>query len=94
MRAHQRLEDAILETRSAYNFCGNFWAGIFAKTGAQDIAASAVHTRACEIALRDARDAMRYVSWAAERALRLRLKDAKDAGGAPPAAPSHRAWRA
>ena len=72
---HRHLEDAIVADGTASMYVGNFWADIFAKMGSADIAVSNVLVRASEIKLRDARDAKRYVAWAAERVLRLSVGD-------------------
>ena len=72
---HQSLEDAILESDSADHYVGIFGRTYLPRLGAQDIAVSAVRSRACEVALRDARNAMKYFSWAAERVLRLTMSD-------------------
>ncbi|CAK0894418.1 unnamed protein product, partial [Prorocentrum cordatum] len=71
VRAHRELEDAVLADGTAFRYVGNFWADVFAKMGSASIMVSEVHVRACEIQLRDVREAMRYVAWAAERAVRL-----------------------
>ena len=71
VRAHRELEDAVLADGTAFRYVGNFWADVFAKMGSGSIMVSEVHARACETQLRDAREAMRYVAWAAERAVRL-----------------------
>ncbi|CAK0878531.1 unnamed protein product [Prorocentrum cordatum] len=64
-------EDAVLADGTAFRYVGNFWADVFAKMGSASIMVSEVHVRACEIQLRDVREAMRYVAWAAERAVPL-----------------------
>ena len=62
IRAHQSLEDCLLETGSAYKFVGNFWADIFSKMGSASIAVSDVLTMASGIKLRDVRDGMKYTA--------------------------------
>ena len=71
VRAHREPEDAVLADGTAFRYVGNFWADVFAKMGSGSIMVSEVHVRACEIQLRDVREAMRYVAWAAERAVWL-----------------------
>ncbi|CAK0795946.1 unnamed protein product, partial [Prorocentrum cordatum] len=71
VRANRELEDAVLADGTAFRYVGNFWADVFAKMGSASIMVSEVHVRACEIQLRDVREAMRHVAWAAERAVRL-----------------------